>query len=107
VVARTPSHPQGEHPMFKAMAVANGHHEDDEDADVNEDALDDDALVEVEEVEEVEEIVETIQSAETPDNAPDQDEPEHEPASAGSNAASEPWAERAPEAAATEPGTAE
>ncbi|YCU76650.1 Rne/Rng family ribonuclease [Mycobacteroides abscessus] len=104
VVARTPSHPQGEHPMFKAMAAANGHHEDDEDADVNEDALDDDAL---EEVEEVEEIVETIQSAETPDNVPDQDEPEHEPASAGSNAASEPWAEGAPEAAATEPGTAE
>ncbi|WIM89489.1 Rne/Rng family ribonuclease [Candidatus Mycobacterium wuenschmannii] len=32
-VATVPAHPQGEHPMFKAMAAANGgHHEDDESA---------------------------------------------------------------------------
>ncbi|MFI5511162.1 Rne/Rng family ribonuclease [Mycobacterium sp. NPDC051804] len=30
-VAKVPSHPAGEHPMFKAMAAANGRHEDDED----------------------------------------------------------------------------
>ncbi|MGK2882999.1 MAG: Rne/Rng family ribonuclease [Mycobacterium sp.] len=32
-VARVPSHAAGEHPMFKAMAAANGKHEGDEDAD--------------------------------------------------------------------------
>jgi ribonuclease E len=32
-VAKVPSHPAGEHPMFKAMAAANGRHEDDEDDD--------------------------------------------------------------------------
>ncbi|MCV7303651.1 ribonuclease E/G [Mycobacterium barrassiae] len=30
-VAKVPPHPAGEHPMFKAMAAANGRHEDDED----------------------------------------------------------------------------
>ncbi|SEH73347.1 ribonuclease E [Mycolicibacterium rutilum] len=30
-VAKVPPHPAGEHPMFKAMAAANGKHEDDED----------------------------------------------------------------------------
>ena len=29
-VAKVPAHPAGEHPMFKAMAAANGRHEDDE-----------------------------------------------------------------------------
>ncbi len=29
-VAKVPAHPAGEHPMFKAMAAANGKHEDDE-----------------------------------------------------------------------------
>ncbi len=38
-VAKVPAHPAGEHPMFKAMAAANGRHEDDE---VAEDAKDDD-----------------------------------------------------------------
>ena len=32
-VAKVPAHPAGEHPMFKAMAAANGKHEDDDDAD--------------------------------------------------------------------------
>jgi ribonuclease E len=32
-VAKVPPHPAGEHPMFKAMAAANGKHEDDEDTD--------------------------------------------------------------------------
>ena len=29
-VAKVPTHPAGEHPMFKAMAAANGRHEDDD-----------------------------------------------------------------------------
>ena len=29
-VAKVPAHPAGEHPMFKAMAAANGEHEDDD-----------------------------------------------------------------------------
>ncbi|MUL79270.1 Rne/Rng family ribonuclease [Mycobacterium sp. CBMA226] len=37
-VAKVPSHPQGEHPMFKAMAAANGKHEDELDDDAVEDA---------------------------------------------------------------------
>lgn len=38
-VAKVPSHPQGEHPMFKAMAAANGKHEDElDDEDIAEDA---------------------------------------------------------------------
>ncbi|MGX9671336.1 Rne/Rng family ribonuclease [Mycobacterium sp. HM-7] len=32
-VAKVPPHPQGEHPMFKAMAAANGKHEDELDDD--------------------------------------------------------------------------
>jgi ribonuclease E len=32
-VAKVPEHPAGEHPMFKAMAAANGRHEDDDEAD--------------------------------------------------------------------------
>ncbi|MGP4057684.1 Rne/Rng family ribonuclease [Mycobacterium sp. 4D054] len=32
-VAKVPAHSPGEHPMFKAMAAANGKHEDDEDDD--------------------------------------------------------------------------
>ncbi len=37
-VAKVPSHPQGEHPMFRAMAAANGKHEDDlDDEDLTED----------------------------------------------------------------------
>jgi ribonuclease E len=32
-VAKVPVHPAGEHPMFKAMAAANGKHEDDEETD--------------------------------------------------------------------------
>ncbi len=38
-VAKVPAHPAGEHPMFKAMAAANGRHEDDA---VDEDAKDED-----------------------------------------------------------------
>ncbi len=33
-VAKVPEHPAGEHPMFKAMAAANGRHEDDDEGDV-------------------------------------------------------------------------
>jgi ribonuclease E len=32
-VAKVPAHPAGEHPMFKAMAAANGKHEHDEETD--------------------------------------------------------------------------
>jgi ribonuclease E len=32
-VATVPAHPAGEHPMFKAMAAANGRHEDDDELD--------------------------------------------------------------------------
>lgn len=40
-VVKVPPHPQGEHPMFKAMAAANGKHEDDiDDEDVTEDIAD-------------------------------------------------------------------
>ena len=38
-VAKVPAHPAGEHPMFKAMAAANGRHDDDE---CGEDAKDED-----------------------------------------------------------------
>ena len=39
-VAKVPAHAPGEHPMFKAMAAANGRHEDDEsDEDLTEDQL--------------------------------------------------------------------
>lgn len=41
-VAKVPSHGATEHPMFKAMAAANGRHEDDETED---EAIDDEALV--------------------------------------------------------------
>jgi len=36
-VAKVPAHSPGEHPMFKAMAAANGKHEDDEDHDEDHD----------------------------------------------------------------------
>ena len=32
-VAKVPAHPAGEHPMFKAMAAANGQHDDDDASD--------------------------------------------------------------------------
>ncbi len=47
-VVKVPAHLPGEHPMFKAMAAANGKHEDDEDDETgivaDEAALDDEAL---------------------------------------------------------------
>ncbi len=39
-VAKVPPHPAGEHPMFKAMAAANGRHDADDDA-VDDDTTDD------------------------------------------------------------------
>ncbi|KUI07961.1 ribonuclease [Mycolicibacterium acapulense] len=39
-LAKVPPHPAGEHPMFKAMAAANGRHDADDDA-VDEDTTDD------------------------------------------------------------------
>jgi len=42
-VASVPAHSPGEHPMFKAMAAANGHH-DDEDGDFDESAITEDAV---------------------------------------------------------------
>ena len=36
-VAKVPAHPAGEHPMFKAMAAANGKHEDEDDDGEGED----------------------------------------------------------------------
>ena len=91
VVARTaPSHPQGEHPMFRAMAAANGHHEDGEDGDPAEDVLDNDVI------DEVDEIVEAVQGAQTPDA------PEGEPEPADSDVAPEIEADNAPEVASEE-----
>lgn len=83
VVARTPPHPQGEHPMFKAMAAANGHHEDDEEGVSAEDAPDNDVI---------DEIVEVVQSAPTPGD------PETTPEDADGDVAQETEAEDVPEA---------
>src|SRR5258705_9505400 len=47
-VAKVPDHPAGEHPMFKAMAAANGRHEDD---DEGEDVEDNKAAEDVAELE--------------------------------------------------------
>ncbi|WP_081272118.1 translation initiation factor IF-2 N-terminal domain-containing protein [Mycobacteroides immunogenum] len=96
VVSRTPSHPQGEHPMFKAMAAANGHPEDDEDGELVEDALDNDTT------DEVEEIVEAVDNAE----APDAPEAESEAAPADSDTAPEPDTESVPEVTFPEPEVA-
>lgn len=95
VVARTPSHPQGEHPMFRAMAAANGHGEDGEDGDVAEDALGDDAF---DEVEETVGSVETFESVET-----DTPEVEDEPTPAIADVVQESEADSASEAAVEEP----
>ncbi|WP_078343569.1 translation initiation factor IF-2 N-terminal domain-containing protein [Mycobacteroides immunogenum] len=96
VVSRTPSHPQGEHPMFKAMAAANGHPEDDEDGELVEDVLDNDTT------DEVEEIVEAVDNAETP-AAP---EAESGAAPADSDTAPEPDTESVPEVTFPEPEVA-
>ncbi len=58
-VAKVPSHPAGEHPMFKAMA-RNGKHEDDDGA-FDDDAVDDDDKKAAEDVAEVD--TETIKKA--------------------------------------------
>ncbi|WP_059022026.1 Rne/Rng family ribonuclease [Mycobacterium sp. M26] len=47
-VARVPVHGPGEHPMFKAMAAANGKHEDDESEEELADELDREAIAEAE-----------------------------------------------------------
>ncbi|WP_081347496.1 translation initiation factor IF-2 N-terminal domain-containing protein [Mycobacteroides chelonae] len=85
VVARTPPHPQGEHPMFKAMAAANGHHEDDEEGVSAEDVPDNDVI------DEVDEIVEIVQSAPTPGD------PETTPEPADGDVAQDTEAEDVPE----------
>ena len=60
-VAKVPAHPAGEHPMFKAMAAANGKHDDEDDeAATGEDALDHEKKV-AEQVAEVD--TETIKEA--------------------------------------------
>ena len=91
VVARTPPHPQGEHPMFKAMAAANGHHEDDEEGVSAEDAPDNDVI------DEVDEIVEVVQSAPAPGD------PETTPEDADGDVAQDTEAEAEPEPAAKAP----
>ncbi|MGL5443643.1 MAG: ribonuclease E/G, partial [[Mycobacterium] stephanolepidis] len=90
VVARTPPHPQGEHPMFKAMAAANGHHEDDEDGFLAEDVPDNDVI------DEVDEIVEVVQSAQTPGT------PEAEPEPADGDVGRETEPENVPEVSSDE-----
>jgi ribonuclease E len=40
-VAKVPAHPAGEHPMFKAMAAANGKHDDETDGEVEEKTAED------------------------------------------------------------------
>jgi ribonuclease E len=47
-MAKVPTHPAGEHPMFKAMAAANGRHEDDDEQDDGEEITADDADATVE-----------------------------------------------------------
>jgi ribonuclease E len=98
VVARTPPHPQGEHPMFKAMAAANGHHEDDEEGVSAQDVPDNDV------VDEVDEIVEIVQSAPTPGD------PETTPEPADGDVAQDTEAEDVPEVSSEdsdEPAVAE
>lgn len=98
VVARTPPHPQGEHPMFKAMAAANGHHEDDEEGVSAEDVPDNDVI------DEVDEIVEIVQSAPTPGD------PETTPEPADGDVAQDTEAEDVPEVSSEdsdEPAVAE
>ncbi|MBO0678180.1 translation initiation factor IF-2 N-terminal domain-containing protein [Mycolicibacterium sp. S2-37] len=56
-VAKVPPHPVGEHPMFKAMAAANGRPED-EDADEDEDDIsDDDDTTSTDDADKVREVV--------------------------------------------------
>ncbi|MDT5208826.1 MAG: ribonuclease, partial [Mycobacterium sp.] len=84
-VAKVPEHPAGEHPMFKAMAAANGRHEDDDEGDDETTAeevaeLEPDiireALVEAEDEElEDDDFDEEDESAEDDDES-DDDEPE-------------------------------
>ena len=45
-VAKVPAHPAGEHPMFKAMAAANGKHDDETDGEVEEKTTEDVAELE-------------------------------------------------------------
>jgi ribonuclease E len=45
-VAKVPVHPAGEHPMFKAMAAANGKHDDETDGEVEEKTTEDIAELE-------------------------------------------------------------
>ncbi len=60
-VAKVPAHHVGEHPMFKAMAAANGKHEDDELAEDTGDGMKDDEEKVAEEVAEAD--TETIKEA--------------------------------------------
>jgi ribonuclease E len=86
-MAKVPEHPAGEHPMFKAMAAANGRHEDDEGDEGDDEAtapevaeLEPDAtreaLVEAEdeELEDDDDFDEEDESAEDEDDESDEDE---------------------------------
>ncbi|MUM16152.1 MULTISPECIES: Rne/Rng family ribonuclease [unclassified Mycobacteroides] len=87
VVARTPPHPQGEHPMFKAMAAANG----------PEDEFD---------VDEADEVVSADVVAKDVSQASDEVAETSEPAVADSDATPETEAESVPEVTADEPEVA-
>ncbi len=76
-VARVPAHVPGEHPMFKAMAAANGRPEDEDSEEEIADELDREAIAEAEtdtEEQVVEEIVDEDLEDEDFDDSEDEDE---------------------------------
>ncbi len=84
-VARVPAHVPGEHPMFKAMAAANGRPEDEDSEEELADELDREAIAEADTEEQVaEEIVdedledEDFDDSEDEDDSDDEDEDEDE-----------------------------
>ena len=84
-VAKVPVHPAGEHPMFKAMAAANGRHEDDDDEVEGEDTTAAEEVAELEPdaireavVEAADEDLEDEDFDESEDDESDDDESEDE-----------------------------
>ncbi|CAM5710939.1 Rne/Rng family ribonuclease [Mycolicibacterium aubagnense] len=75
-VAKVPPHPQGEHPMFKAMAAANGKHEDELDEDLTEDIAEE--VADGEAVESAEALIELDQAEDLDADEADEDEDDAE-----------------------------
>nr|WP_306789646.1 Rne/Rng family ribonuclease [Mycolicibacterium aubagnense] len=76
-VAKVPPHPQGEHPMFKAMAAANGKHEDElDDEDLTEDIAEE--VTDGDVVESAEALIELDQADDLDADEADEDEDDAE-----------------------------